>query len=211
MIISVASLKGGTGKSTIAQNLAVCFAHMKYKVAIVDTDTNQSSVYWSGMREDELPPVAVFGILDSNALIKNTKKLSKDYDLVIIDGTPSLSRLASTILALGDFVLIPVRPSGFDIWATEKFLEKYEQAKMINEKINAYFLLNQYNGKIIMNQESKEALEDLDIPTLKTTIKNRVAYTEVVVSGKGVYEYRDKKAKTEMINLTNEILEIIQQ
>ncbi|WP_461137387.1 nucleotide-binding protein, partial [Spirosoma terrae] len=55
MIISVTSLKGGVGKSTIAQNLAVCFAHSKYTVCIVDVDTNQSALRWSGLRDEDLP------------------------------------------------------------------------------------------------------------------------------------------------------------
>ena len=74
MIISVTSLKGGVGKSTIVQNLSVCFAHMGYRVAIVDTDTNASSVHWSGIRDEENPPIMVFGILDSNALRKNIQQ-----------------------------------------------------------------------------------------------------------------------------------------
>ena len=211
MIISVTSLKGGTGKSTISQNLAVCFAHAGYKVAIVDTDSNANSVHWSGIRDENLPSVAVFGIPDSNALIKNTQKLNKDYEMVIIDGTPSLSKLASTIIALGDLVLIPIRPSGLDIWATEKFLEKYEQAKVMKGDIKAFFVLNQFNDKILVNRESKEALEEFDIVPLKTTLKTRVAYVESVIEGKGVYEYKNPKAKQEMIALSNEVMNIIQQ
>ena len=90
MIISVTSLKGGVGKSTISQNLAVCFAHMGYKVAIVDTDTNASSVHWSGIREEEMPQITVMGLTDNNALRKNIKQLQEDYDLIIIDGTPTM-------------------------------------------------------------------------------------------------------------------------
>ena len=82
-IIAVASAKGGVGKSTISQNLAVCFAHMGYKVAIVDTDTNASSVHWSGIREEDLPHITVMGIATSDALRKNIKQLEKDYILCL--------------------------------------------------------------------------------------------------------------------------------
>ena len=70
---------------------------MGYRVAIVDTDTNASSVRWSGMREVE-PNITVIGLTDSEALRKNIQQLHKDYDLIVIDGTPSLSRLVSTII-----------------------------------------------------------------------------------------------------------------
>jgi chromosome partitioning protein len=209
MIISVTSLKGGVGKSTIATNLSVCFAHMGYKVAIVDTDVNASSVHWSGIRDEELPSIAVFGITDASALRKTIKTINNDYDIIIIDGTPSLSKLVSTIIILGDVVLIPLKPSGFDIWAIEKFLEKYEQAKVLREDIKGFFILNEFSGNTIFDNQSKGALEELDIPALKTTIKTRVAYKEAIIQGLGVYEYRDKKAKEEMTLLVNEVLGLL--
>lgn len=209
MIISITSLKGGVGKSTISQNIAVCFAHMGYKVAIVDTDLNASSVHWSGMRDEEMPHITVVGITESDALRKNIKQLHKDYDIIIIDGTPSLSKLVSTIMVLGDIVLIPIRPGGFDIWATEKFIEKYDQAKALKDDMQAYFILNEYSDGINLNREIKEALNQMEIGVLKSTIKHRVAYTEAVFMGQGVFEYRDLKARIEMADLTNEVLEIL--
>ncbi len=210
MIVSVTSLKGGVGKSTLSTNLAVCFAHMGYKVAIVDTDTNMSSVHWSGLRGDEKPSVAVFGITDSDALRKNVKKLQDDYELVIIDGKPTISKLVSTIIMLGDVVLIPLKPSGLDIWATEQFLEKYEQAKTLKD-VKAFFVLNEYDPTLNLSKETKEALKDLEIPTLETTLKSRVSYKEAIVVGEGVYEYQDKKAKKEIRDLTEEVLKLLQE
>ena len=211
MIISITSLKGGVGKSTISQNLAVCFAHMGYKVAIVDTDTNASSVHWSGIRDEEHPHITVMGIGTSDALRKNMKQLQKDYDIIIIDGTPSLSKLVSTIIILGDIVLIPIRPSGLDIWATEKFIEKYDQAKALKEDVQAYFVLNEYNPRVSLNQSIKEALGELEIDTLKSTLRHRIAYEEAIVMGMGAYEYKDAKAKKEVTALANEVLKIISE
>lgn len=209
MIIAVTSLKGGVGKSTISQNIAVCFAHMGYKVAIVDTDTNASSVHWSGLRNEELPHITVIGLTDASALSKNIKQLHEDYDIIVIDGRPSLSKLVSTIIVLGDVVLIPIRPSGFDIWATEKFLEHYEQAKALKGQVKAFFILNEFNPKVKLNQDIKSALSELDIKSLASTLRHRIAYAESSVLGMGAYEYRDQKAKKEVTELTNEILEKI--
>ncbi len=211
MIVSVTSLKGGVGKSTLSQNLAVCFAHMGYNVALVDTDTNASSVHWSGLREEDVPAITVMGLTDSNALRKNIQKIHDNYDLIIIDGTPSISKLVSTILVLGDLVLIPIRPSGFDIWATEKFIEHYDQAKTLKDNVQAYFVLNEYNPQANLNKEIKDALGELEIPALEATIRHRVAYGEASVMGLGVYEYKDAKAKEEMTQLTNEVLSILQK
>lgn len=210
MIISVTSLKGGVGKSTIAQNLAVCLSHTGYKVCIVDADTNQSSLRWSSFREDDLPGVPVYGIPDGKMLSSNVKHLNDDYDIVVIDGTPSLSKVTSKILLLGDIIIVPILPSGLDIWATEQFMERYEDAKDQKERdIPAYFLLNQFNGKINLNKEVKDVLGDLNIKTLDNSLKSRVAYKQAVIEGLGVFEYKDLKAKNEIIQVTNEIKEII--
>ena len=117
--------------------------------------------------------------------------------------------MVSTIILLGDIVLIPIRPSGLDLWATEKFIEKYEQAKTLKEEVNAFFVLNQYDEKININKETKDVLDELEIKVLETTVKSRIAYVEAVVQGIGVYEYKDRKAKKEMTKLTKEILDIL--
>ena len=205
MIISVTSLKGGVGKSTISQNLAVCFAHMGYRTAIIDTDTNASSVHWSGLREDDLPSITVLGLTESDALRKNIKQLQQDYDIILIDGRPSLSKLVTTIIMMGDLVLIPIRPSGFDIWATEKFIDNYEEAKALKGQVRAHFILNEYNEGINLNRDIKEALVELEIKPLKSSLRSRIAYGEASVMGIGVYEYKDTKAKKEITNLANEV------
>ena len=185
MIISVTSLKGGVGKSTISQNLAVCFAHMGYRVAIVDTDTNASSVHWSGIREEEYPHITVMGIGTSDALRKNIKQLEKYYDIIVIDGTPSLSKLVSTIIILGDIVLIPIRPSGLDIWATEKFIEKYDQAKALKEDVKAFFILNEFLPIVSMwscNPSSSTSSHLLILAIVPTSFGEFHPFTELCSS-----------------------------
>lgn len=212
MILSVTSLKGGVGKSTISQNLAVCFAHAGYKVCIFDVDTNQSAIHWSGLRPEDgnIPRIPVFGQPDGIELSKNAKIISKDYDIVIIDGTPSLNKVTSKIILLADILLIPILASGLDMWATTQFLERYKDAVEEKEReIPAYFLLNQFQPNTNLAKEVKEVLEETEIPVLETTIKSRTAYKEAVIKGLGVIEYKDDKAKTETVALCNELTAII--
>lgn len=206
MIISVTSLKGGTGKSTLSQNLAICMAYMNYKVCIIDTDENASSVRWSGLRSEELPHITVVGINDAKALRNNINRIHDDYEIVVIDGTPALSELASTIILIADIILIPVKPGVLDLWATEKLLEKYQNTKLLKESIRAYFVLNQVDPRTRMVNEIQEALLTLELPILESKLHNRIAYSECIKGGLGVYEYSDAKAKQEIVNLTNEII-----
>ena len=207
MVIGITNLKGGVGKTTISQNLAVCFAHMEYKVCIVDTDTNQNSLSWSGARSDDLPSVTVVGITNTKALTKTIKKLLEDYDIVIIDGTPSLSEMTTRIILSSDILIIPIRPGAHDFRTMDEFLIRYDQAKEFKEYIPALMLLNEYAESKQVHKGIKEMLaSNYEIPLLKTTIKNRVAYAESSIVGEGVYEGIDNLAKKEMVDLTKEVL-----
>lgn len=211
MIISVTSLKGGVGKSTIAQNLGVCFAHAGYKTCIVDTDTNQSTMRWSSYRDESLPPVAVFGLADGVELAKNVKHLNQDYEIVLIDGTPSLSAVTSKIILLADLLVIPIQPSSLDVWATEKFIERYQDAVEQKEQpIPARFLVNQ-NQATNLSRDVREVLEQTEIPVLKQPLKTRIAYREAVIKGVGAFEYKDEKAKKEIADLFKEIVTVIKK
>lgn len=211
MIISITSLKGGVGKSTLTQNLAVCFAHTGYKTCIVDADTNQSSLKWSGLRPENLPAIFVSGQGEDNSLAKNVKLLNDQFDIVLIDGTPSLSKTTSKILLLADLVLIPIQPSGLDIWATELFIERLNDAVEQKERaIPAWFILNQHDDRLSLDRDTREAIADIPgIGLLKTPLKTRQSYRKAVIEGMGVYEYTDPRAKEEMVALAQEISAVI--
>jgi len=212
MRIGVSNLKGGVGKTTIAQNLAVCFAHMDYKVCIVDTDTNQNSLSWYGVRDVDLPNITVVGATDPKALNKTVDSLHHDYDIVVIDGTPSLSEMTTRIILASDILLIPIRPGAHDFRTMNEFFQRYEQAKEFRDDIPAFFILNEYSEQKNVHKGIRTLLEtEFAIPILKTTMKTRVAYAETSISGTGVYEYPDDKAKAEAVSLTNEVLAIAEQ
>ncbi len=211
MIISVTSLKGGVGKSTITQNLAVCFAHSGYKVCIADSDANQSALRWSSLRGEDLPKIPAFGTPEKT-LAANVRQLNEDYEIVLIDGTPSLDRIASKIILFADLLLIPILPSGLDMWASEQFLERLADAQAERGKpIPAYFILNQYQSNVNLNREVKEVLSETGIPALQNTLRPRVAYREAVIKGLGVYEFKDDKARAEFVDLYNEVSEIMKK
>jgi chromosome partitioning protein len=110
-----------------------------------------------------------------------------------------------------DIVLVPVSKSAYDFWAMDSFLQKYKQAKAFRNDVKAFIILNKFNEKQNVAKEVKEAIERdfSDIPLLQTVLHDRVAYTETITDGLGVYEYKDKKAKAEIENLYNEVQNII--
>ena len=211
MVLSIVNLKGGVGKSTVSQNLAVSFTLAEVKTCIVDTDfEQQTSMKWVEQRGDRQPRIPVFTISE-NALSSNLAELRETYQLIIIDGTPALSTLASRVLLESDLVLVPITPTGFDLWSFEKFLERYEDVNARRgNNLPAFLVLNRYR-KTSFHKGAEEAMREFDIPLLESRIADRMAYQEAGLQGLGVMEYKDKKAVEEIDNLTNEVFEIMKK
>ena len=209
MIIAVTNLKGGVGKTTLTTNLAVCFAQRGYKTCIVDTDLGQkSSMEWSGNRDEALPRVPVFG-LGGKQLNKEIEALERDYDLVLIDGSPQLSELADRTILTSDIVLIPVLPGLYDFRAFESFLERYQQIKSLKEdsgsQLKACVVINRYMENTNVSREIRDALGEYEVAVFQSKLASRVAYIDSATHGMGVTEYKDKKARDEMNRVADEL------
>lgn len=207
MILGVTNLKGGVGKTTITQNLAVYFAHQNFKICVVDTDENQNSVEWAGARSEDMPSVVAMGCTVPRTLNKTLEALDKDYDIVLVDGTPNLGEMTTRIMLACDLLLIPILPSGHDFRAMVQFFQRYEQSLEFRDSIPAYFVMNQFDTRINFHQDIKGFLEAYDIPILETKLKKRIAYAQTSVMGLGVYEFQDPKAKAEIAELAGDVME----
>ena len=212
MIIAVTNLKGGVGKTTIATNLAVSFAHQNYEVCIVDTDLGQqSSMEWSGNRDENRVSVPVFGV-SIKQLNKEVEALRQRFDIVVIDGTPQLSELADRTILASDFLVVPLMPSIYDFRGFENFIERFEQIRGLKEanggSVHALVVLNRVVPKTKVSGEIKDAVKEYDVRLLKSRLCNRVAYADSATDGLGVIEYKDAKAKKEIQKLTEELLKI---
>lgn len=212
MIIATTALKGGVGKSTVAQNLAVYFASAGYKVAIFDADKNQNCVKWSADRPEEKPFVFVSGSQDSKALSKNIAGLNDEYDVILIDGTPALNSTTSRILLVADMIILPLKAGKMDLDTIGLFYERYEEAEaMRDSELPAYFILNEIKSNSNIFKEAKEALKQTPFDVLETHLVDRISYPVANSYGLSVLEYKDKKAAQEITNLGEEIIRLIKQ
>jgi chromosome partitioning protein len=214
MIISITNLKGGVGKSTLSQNLAVAFAEEGKKVCLADTDSEQqTSVKWSSMRGEDLKTIPVY-LINPEKITEEILTLKKNYDVVLIDGTPALTELTTRIVILSDFVFVPVLPSIADVWALDTFLKRFKEAKMTKESLGATvkiaMILNRFSEKTNLDKEVQDALLNFDLLLFDSKISNLVAYREATAQGLGVMEMKEKKAKIELKSLFQEIKKFIQ-
>ncbi|MBL7817776.1 MAG: ParA family protein [Saprospiraceae bacterium] len=219
MIISSISYKGGVGKSTLAQNLAVALALDNHKVCIIDADEAAATTRWFAIRQEAQaePFVNVVQMTEAKAIIPSVKALYKDYDAIIIDGPPSLFPIVSKIMLLSHIILIPIVPKGgSDYWVTEDFLVRYNEVQEEKEeRTPAYFLLNMYKESFNLHKAVVAGLTNLGeqygVHFLKSKLHERVAYGESNVKGVSVMEYTDPRAQKEIRSLMQEIVEIAQK
>jgi len=213
MVIAVTNLKGGVGKTTVTTNLAVSFMKRGKDVCIVDTDLGQqSSMEWSGNRQEDKTHIPVFGI-SIKQLNKEGADLAQRFDIVLIDGTPQLSELADRTILASDALIIPLTPSIYDFRGFENFLTRFEQVKGLKEASNgsvkAFILLNRIVSNTRVSKDIEDAVTEYEVAVLETKLANRVAYVDTATEGLGVLEYKDPKAKAEMNALTDELIKYL--
>ena len=77
MVISFISYKGGVGKTTMSENVAVCFAHAGRSVCIVDADDSANSISWVARRDTELPKIDVYRENNKEEIDLNIQEYNK--------------------------------------------------------------------------------------------------------------------------------------
>lgn len=207
-VISILNQKGGTGKSTVAINLAVGFARDNKKVLLIDTDHQRSSMVWYANRE-ESPAVSVISIPEAGALKRSVADHKKNYDIIIIDGTPSEDRLTTASIGTSDLVIVPLQPSALDFWSTETLIERVLQAQDISGLEGRYLLTRYPTTATHLGKEIEELVAEQEMPMFKTKVHNRIAYADSISANTSIWSWHDAKSKDEMNNLFLEVKEII--
>ena len=203
-VIAVLNQKGGSGKTTIATHLARALQLQGSSVLLVDSDKQGSARDWSAV--DESNPVTVIG-LDRPTLDRDLKNIS-DKDFVVIDGSPQATDLAISAIKTADFVLIPVQPSPYDIWATSDLVDLVKQRiEMTDNKLKSAFVVSRAIKNTKIGSEVSEVLIEYGLPVLNARIVQRIAYPNSAAIGKTVFETESKNsdAVAEMNALATEV------
>jgi chromosome partitioning protein len=210
MIISFLNQKGGVGKTTLSINVATALALKKLKVLLIDADPQNSALDWASIRKKE----GLFTVVSITKPIihKEVKKLTKDYDHIIIDGPPRIYDVAKSAIVSSDLVIMPVQPSPYDVWAANEVVNLIKEVSEPLEgikNIKCAFLINRKIVNTAVGRDVTQALEHYGMDILENHICQRVAYVETAATGSTVIEDLDQNAiaSKEISNLTEEILE----
>jgi chromosome partitioning protein len=191
------SQKGGSGKTTLAVHTAVAAQEDGERVVIVDTDLQKSATTWSDARQADTPAVAPVAA----AALNDVMTASRDdaMTLCIIDTAPHAAPDAARVAALADFVVIPCRPTAFDLAAAGSAVEIVKAAGA-----RAVFVLSACPLRAPEIAETRAVLEGYGFPVAPVPISERRAFARAVASGRAVTEFDGEgKAAQEIRALWN--------
>jgi chromosome partitioning protein len=180
--ILVANPKGGSGKTTIATNLAGYFAAQNHRVILSDLDRQQSATGWLERRPKAFPT-----ILGLPSKAKSTAKA----EWTIFDSPGGFrDEKLSDAVKQADCILVPVQPSAFDIGATQDFLDLLNEEKAVRKNKTFVALVGmRVNYRTNAAAKLAEYMEQTNLPVL-TYLRNAQVYVTAAEQGLSIFEMR---------------------
>lgn len=199
MIVLIGGEKGGTGKTTLATNLAAKRALAGRDVLLIDTDQQGSANYWAQSRDDAgtKPRVACvqkFG----KGLQAEVQDLARRYQDILIDAGGRDSIELRSGLVVADKAYIPIQPSQFDIWTLDRMDELVSSAQGFNPNLRAWVVISRVstNPSVHESQDAQEILADFSHLALSgVVVRDRIAYRKAARDGLCVDEIKPKDPK----------------
>lgn len=209
-VVSVLNQKGGSGKTTLATNLARAFQLDGHRVEILDADPQGTATEWARLQPDggDLPAVT-----PTTASSIESDVAEASGDLVVVDGAPALDTLNVRAVKTSDLVLIPVRASGPDVWSGEGLVDLIQTRRDVTGgRPAAAFVVCQQIARTNLAAEIGDVLDTYALPVLDGRTNHRVAYAEALSSGTTVLDMTGAtKAATEIRQIADEVLSLLEQ
>ena len=218
-VVAVLNMKGGTGKSTVATNLARGLQKAtagEGGVCILDADPQGTALRWAKAGPDEpvgstgnggdMPPVRAVSL----PLGEEIPAAAEGYKFAVVDGAAKAKDRTRQTVEIADAVLIPIRPSGADLWASEWLVQLVKaRRKQTGAPAAAFVVCQQIVGTNLAG-EIEGVLDRYGLPVLGGRLSQRVAFAEALSLGKSVLDTKPSgKAAAEVRQLTTDTLELL--
>ena len=208
MIVSVATTKGGPGKTTIAMCLADFWRRQGISVECLDSDPNKNLFAWLGSSGNKIPCTAV----SEDDVVNEATKAAERSDVVIIDVAGSLARGLVYAISISDFVLMPARPDAKDVIEASRTAHHIQAGIIAARKFKAdanipyAAVLTQVNPRAKVTAHSREQLTSLGVPVMKSEVTLRTAYQQASYGGSPL---EDPAVVTDIAAVVAEIMEAV--
>ena len=204
LILAFISQKGGVGKSTLAQALAVETTRQKIKTLLADCDPQQSTSYkWMQLRKEN-------GLSAINCQVfqqvKDIWPLSKQYDLIIIDGPARTSKGTYEIAQRANLLIQPTSATRADL---EPAVREFNS--LVKQGISPKKLILLLNNLITPAEEkaTRTYLELTNYHCLPYALYARASYRQAQNEGKSISEISYRSLSKQVKKLLDSILEIL--
>jgi chromosome partitioning protein len=195
LTVAVLQQKGGSGKTTLAVNLAAA-AHLEgHRTLVVDMDRQASAFDWSAARQDgsSLDGLAVVKA-DRALALPRFREIARGYEFVFLDGPPRLGDVTQSAAVAADVAVLPIQPGPFDFWAVAETLESLDRADQIREHlgrspIRRVFVLNRASTNTRLAREAEVELGNAG-GELAGVVHQRVAFPDAASRGESVLTSR---------------------
>jgi chromosome partitioning protein len=199
--IVVLNPKGGSGKTTIAINLASYFASRQQKPVLMDFDPQGSSIRWVKKRQPTLPPIYSIAAFekDSRTTRAFQLRIPEDSTHVIVD-TPAAveSRNLPEVTRGAHKIIVPVLPSDIDIHTCSRTIrDLLLVAKIRREEDRIGVIANRIRRNTLTYQSLIRFLQTLGIPIV-ATIRDSQNYVRAAELGIGVHEMKTYVAQEDV-------------
>lgn len=197
MIYTIGGIKGGSGKTTIATNLAVWLTQKGRDVLLIDADDQESATDFTQLRVSEQGKTDFTTVkLLSSAVFQQIPQLQKKYQDIVVDTGGRDTDTQRYALLLAETFLVPFVPRSVDIWTLEKVENLIVQARIQNPALKAFSFLNRADSQGKDNQEAGEVLAQSEsLKFVPKAICNRKAFANATSQGLGAAELKPKDAK----------------
>jgi chromosome partitioning protein len=207
LVITLASSKGGAGKTTITELLAVRALKDGKRVTLVDLDPQQSLSMWLSRRRGE-PPFKLINDVPAGRVADTIRDLRRSgVGLVLIDTPPALTETIEDAIAVADFVLIPAKPTSHDVVAISPVVDWCKR----HDRPFA-FVLSEADQEWRITTSARKTLSTLG-DVVATAISRRVSYASAPTNGRTAPETDDKKqaaaAKEEVDALWVDVMKLV--